>query len=122
MTGFDRSHPNFDPNDARKQYVYYNPQTGDIVGSSCHSALAPKHPHMIVEAPWISLEGMKVNLQTKKLEAVVYSDASLRGLMQKYSLADILLGIQSRDKKLFKAVDKVQDILAVKTALPPDTE
>jgi hypothetical protein len=42
--------------------------------------------------------------------------------MQKYSLADILLGIQSRDKKLFKAVDKVQDILAVKTALPPDTE
>lgn len=122
MTGFDNTHPHYDPNDGRKQYVYYDPQTGDIVGSSCHSALAPKHPHMIVAAPWESLEGMKINLQTLKLEPVIYDDSTVRGFKQKYSYADLLIGIQNRDKKLFKAVDKVQDILARKTALPADAE
>lgn len=119
---FDNTHPNYDPNDARKQYVYYDPQTGRIAGSSCHAAIAPKHPHMIVAAPWESLVNMKVNLQTLKLEPVVFSDSTIEGFCQKYSLVDILAGIQTRDKKMFKAVDKLKDIFPKKTPLPPDSE
>lgn len=122
MTGFDKNHPNYDPSDGRKQYIFYNDQTGEIKGTTCHSAQPPKHPCMLVVAPWETVLGMKVNLHNKTLEPIVYDETTLQGFMQKYTLADILIGIQNRDKKLFKEVDKIEGITPKNSPLPVNAE